>query len=1260
MANSSSSSSRNSGYDVFTSFSGEDVRVTFLTHFFKELDRKMIIAFKDNEIERGHSIGPKLIKAIKDSRIAVVVFSKNYSSSSWCLNELLEIVKCQEHMEQIVIPIFYDLDPSDVRKQEGEFGESFKKTCKNRTKDEIQRWREALTNVANIAGYHTGKPNDEAKLIEEIANNVLDKLMKLTPSKDFDEFFGIEEHIKELSVLLCLESQEVRMVGIWGATGIGKTTIARALFNRLYRHFQGRVFIDRAFISKSMDIYSRANPDDYNLKLHLQEKFLSKLLDKKNLEINHLDAVKERLKNMKVLLFIDDLDDQVVLEALACQTQWFGDGSRIIVITKDKHLLRAYGIDNIYEVLLPSKDLAIKMFCRSAFRQNSPPNGFIELSYEVVQRAGSLPLGLNILGSYLRGRNKEIWMEMMPGFRNKLDGKIEKTLRVSYDGLDSKDDQAIFRHIACIFNFETCSDIKKLLADSGLNVTNGLINLVDKSLIRIKPKQKTVEMHCLLQETGREIVRAQSVDDPRKREFLVDGKDIYDVLDDCSGTKKVLGISLDIDEIDELHLHVDAFKGMRNLRFLKLYTNTKISEKEDKLLLPKEFNYLPNTLRLLSWQRFPMRCMPSEFFPKYLVKLIMTGSKLEKLWEGVMVSCYISCKIKNPLNVLILCFCFLILVQPLQCLKTINLFGSQNLKEFPDLSLATSLETLSLGYCLSLVEVPSTIGNLNKLTYLNMLGCHNLETLPADINLKSLSHLILNGCSRLKIFPALSTNISELTLNLLAVEKFPSNLHLENLVYLIIQGMTSVKLWDGVKVLTSLKTMDLRDSKNLKEIPDLSMASNLLILNLRECLSLVELPSTIRNLHNLAELDMSGCTNLETFPNDVNLQSLKRINLARCSRLKIFPDISTNISELDLSQTAIEEVPWWIENFSKLEYLLMGKCDMLEHVFLNISKLKHLKSVDFSDCGRLTKARWNDYLSPVGTEEDLYKLQVPDEASSSLPNNCVQQVELIFINCYKLNQEALIRQQLLFKKMILLGEEVPLYFTHRTIGSSMVIPLLDTSFSQQCFRFKACAVVDPNFLFPARRYKINIQVCCRLRGTCGNYFDYTDQPHRFSASKTDNYVYIFDCCFPLKEVNAPLAELDYDHVDIQFHLYDNYKHHKLKGCGIRLFEDDEISSDDDDPSNETDYSDEYEETDDSDLGNETDYSEEYEDRDSSYLGIETDYSEEYEDHDSSDLGDEYDYSEECEDNEDNDPGLETDRSEECQDSERSSKRMRIM
>lgn len=85
------------------------------------------------------------------------------------------------------------------------------------------------------------------------------------------------------------------MVGIWGSLGIGKTTIARALFSRISRHFQGSVFKDRCFISKSMKIYSKGNPDDYNMKLHLQENFLSKILDKHRiLEVEHLGLLGER------------------------------------------------------------------------------------------------------------------------------------------------------------------------------------------------------------------------------------------------------------------------------------------------------------------------------------------------------------------------------------------------------------------------------------------------------------------------------------------------------------------------------------------------------------------------------------------------------------------------------------------------------------------------------------------------------------------------------------------------------------------------------------------------------------------------------------------------------------------------------------------------------------------------------------------------------------------------------------------------------
>lgn len=151
----SSSSSSNWSYDVFPSFSGEDVRKTFLSHFLRELERKSIIAFKDNEMERSQSIAPELVQAIKDSRIAVVVFTNNYASSSWCLNELLEILQCKKDLGQLVIPVFYGLDPSHLRKQSGDFGEAFKMTCHNQTEEVKNQWKQALTNVANILGYHS-------------------------------------------------------------------------------------------------------------------------------------------------------------------------------------------------------------------------------------------------------------------------------------------------------------------------------------------------------------------------------------------------------------------------------------------------------------------------------------------------------------------------------------------------------------------------------------------------------------------------------------------------------------------------------------------------------------------------------------------------------------------------------------------------------------------------------------------------------------------------------------------------------------------------------------------------------------------------------------------------------------------------------------------------------------------------------------------------------------------------------------------------
>lgn len=357
------------------------------------------------------------------------------------------------------------------------------------------------------------RDNDNVKMIEEIAIDVLGKL-NLSQSQDWKDFVGIIDHIQEMNSLLNLDSEKVKRVGIWGPFGIGKTTIARSLFSLISSHFQSSNFIDRGFVSKSMEIYSRSNPDDYKVKSRLQKSFLSEILGK---------------KHQKVLIVIDGLDDQLVLDALAVQTQWFRNGSIIIVVTHDKSLLRAHGIDHIYEVCLPCEELALKMFCQSTFGQDYPPECFRELAFKVVSCADHLPFGLQFFGWYLRGRGKEEWKDMITKLHKCLDEIIKRTLRFHYDVLLNEKHKLIFRYIACLLNFKRVRDIEGLLADSDLEANIGLKILVDKSLLCVR--EDTIEMQYLLQEMGKDIVRAQS-NEPGEQEFLVDTKDICHVLED--------------------------------------------------------------------------------------------------------------------------------------------------------------------------------------------------------------------------------------------------------------------------------------------------------------------------------------------------------------------------------------------------------------------------------------------------------------------------------------------------------------------------------------------------------------------------------------------------------------------------------------------------------------------------------------------------------------------------------------------------------
>ena len=153
----SSSSTSQWKYDVFLSFRGEDTRKGFTSHLYAALEERGIYTFKDdNKLEVGKLISPELLKAIEESKFAIVILSRNYASSTWCLDELAKIVECMREIGTTVWPIFYDVDLSNVHEQTGSFAQAFA-THEEHFKDHIEKvqtWRATLKEVANLKGWH--------------------------------------------------------------------------------------------------------------------------------------------------------------------------------------------------------------------------------------------------------------------------------------------------------------------------------------------------------------------------------------------------------------------------------------------------------------------------------------------------------------------------------------------------------------------------------------------------------------------------------------------------------------------------------------------------------------------------------------------------------------------------------------------------------------------------------------------------------------------------------------------------------------------------------------------------------------------------------------------------------------------------------------------------------------------------------------------------------------------------------------------------
>ena len=328
---------------------------------------------------------------------------------------------------------------------------------------------------------------------------------------------GVDSRATKIEELL----HNFRIVAILGLGGVGKTTIARAVYNKIVDDFEESFFLE--------NVKERFGTIDGRIRL--QETLLSKFLRDGNLKVDNIsrgiNVIKERLFHKRVLLVLDDVDEGKQIENLLGDCDWLAPGSRILITAREKDVLNTLK-PKIYMVDKLEEYEACELFSLYAFQPNEPKEAYLQLTKQIVNYVNGLPLALEIIGSDLRGKSLCQWKSALEKYKKIPNKEILKILKTSYEGLHQSE-KDIFLDIAFFFNGEKKYYVVNILEACHLFLNDGIEKLIDKCLITID-WCGYLWMHNLLQQMGEEIVQQESTQALGKRTRLRDFEDARIIL----------------------------------------------------------------------------------------------------------------------------------------------------------------------------------------------------------------------------------------------------------------------------------------------------------------------------------------------------------------------------------------------------------------------------------------------------------------------------------------------------------------------------------------------------------------------------------------------------------------------------------------------------------------------------------------------------------------------------------------------------------